>query len=110
MSKKRSDLYSIEHALIEKFPVDSVDAFISDIKNGITPSTALRNFIATNSCSTLDSSVIFDLLRRAYTGIDIGEISGLIHDSGYPFVVSDDMNDAVFDALVVKAYTNPSEW
>ena len=110
MNTKRPDLYTIEHAPIENFPEQSVEKFISEIKQGSTPSKALHSFIESNSCSHLDSSVIIDLLRRAYPNINISEISGMIHDSGYPFGSSEDMNDTEFDRIVIQAYENPSEW
>ena len=110
MNDKKPDLYTIERASIEGYPSESVDKFVSDIESGISPSRALLRFIESNSCNELDSSVILDLLRRAYKGIDIGEISGIIHDSGYPFGSSDDMSDVEFDKIVIKAYENTSEW
>ncbi|MCF6258060.1 MAG: hypothetical protein L3J98_15065 [Gammaproteobacteria bacterium] len=47
-----------------------------------------------------------DLLRKAYPDIDVGQISGLIHDAGSP----EDMSDAEFDSMVIRAYQNPPEW
>lgn len=110
MINKKPDLYSIEQALIEKYPVQSIDKFVLDTENGITPSKALQDFIKSNSCEKLDSSVIIDLLRRAYPGIDVGQISGLIHDTGYPFGSLESMSDVEFDAIIIRAYKNPPEW
>jgi len=110
MTNKKPDLYSIEQALIEKYPAQSIDKFVLDTKSGITPSKALQNFIKDNLCAELDSSVIIDLLRQAYPGIDIGQISGLIHDAGYPFGSLEDMSDVEFDTIVIRAHKNPPEW
>jgi hypothetical protein len=51
-----------------------------------------------------------DLLRKAYPDIDVGQISGLIHDAGYPFGSPEDMSDTEFDSMVIRAYQNPPEW
>jgi len=51
-----------------------------------------------------------DLLRKAYPGIDAGQISGFIDDAGYPFGSPKNMSDAEFDSMVIRAYQTPSEW
>ena len=110
MSSDKPSLYAVENPLIERYSEQTVEQFILDISKGIKPSAALRKFIEGNSCNSLDSSVIIDLFRKAYAGIDIGEISGLIHDSGYPFGSDEDLSDSGFDEIVVQAYENPPQW
>lgn len=95
---------------IDDYPEESLKQFVSDVDNGVMPSIALRNFIELNSCKKLDSLVIFDLLRHAYQDINIAKISGLIHDSGYPFGAVEDMNDSKFDEIVIQACETPLEW
>lgn len=109
MSKK-PDLYTIERALIENYPPQTVTQFTLDIKKGVSPSKALNNFITSNKCTELDSSVIIDLLKQAYDGIDIRLFSWSLHDSGYPFTGSKIMNDEDFDRVVTQAYENPPQW
>jgi len=110
MTNDKPDLYSIERPLIENYSAHTVEQFTVDIKNGISPSKALNAFVTNNACSELDSSVIIDLLRQAYPGIDIGQIAGIIHDSGYPFGDPVDMSDDGFDKIVTQVYENPPEW
>ena len=78
MSTDKPELYTTERALIESFPVETVKQFVSDIQKNLKPSFALDNFAKANSCSEPDSSVIVDLLKRAYENIDISIISGLV--------------------------------
>ncbi len=110
MSEKKPDLYSMNNAVLDSYPMETEEQFILDIAKGVKPSVALQSFIKSNACESLDSSVILDLLRKAYTGIKIGEISGLIHDSGYPFAAGEDLSHLKFDEIVTQAYENPSEW
>lgn len=110
MSYKKPDLYTIEKALIESFPKSYVDQFVADVGNGLSPSKALANFIEAQKITNLDSSVILDLLRRAYPGIDIAAISWRIHDSGYPLSNQQDLTDSDFDSIIKEAVENPSEW
>jgi hypothetical protein len=107
---KRPDLYTIASSLIEKYPEQSIEQFVSDVQQGLTPSNALHRFIRSNSCTSLEPSVIIDLLKKAYLGINILDVSGVIIDSGYPFGDSKDMDDSEFDRIVTQAYENPSEW
>ena len=110
MTDDKPDLYSIQRALIDNYSAQTVEQFAEDIKNGISPSKALGNFITSNTCSVLDSSVVIDLLKRSYDGIDTSQFSGVLQDSGYPFGDSDDMSDEDFDKIVTQTYENPPEW
>ena len=110
MSDKKPDLFTIEHALYEKYPDEVLEKYAVDIKNGDTPSNALKKFINKNNCAELDSSIIFELIKRAYPGIDLSHLTGQIHDSGYPFGDPNDMNDERFDELVIDAWESPAEW
>ena len=42
-------------------------------------------------------------------GIDIGQVSFLIYDTGYSFGSYEEMSDEEFDSMVIQAYENPSE-
>ncbi|WP_339067157.1 hypothetical protein [Teredinibacter turnerae] len=110
MSKDKPDLYTIEPALINKYTDDELQVFTREIESGASPSRALHAFIAHVGANSLDSSIIFSLLRMSYPEIDLSSITGLIHDSGYPFGNPDDLDDDGFDELVRQAYENPSEW
>lgn len=110
MSHKKTDLYTIESALITKYSKEAVESFLSSTSAGGAPSLALKKFIQQTHSKKLDSSVILDLLRKAYPGIDISSISGTIHDSGYPFGNPNDLNDETFDQIITQAYENPPEW
>lgn len=110
MNDQQPDLYTIEKALIDGFPEKSVQQFIDDVSRGVSTSLALKTFIETEALNHLDSSVIIDLIRRAYPGIDIAAISGRIHDSGYPFGDDKDLSDTEFNKIVKDAFENPPEW
>lgn len=110
MSKDKPDLYTIEPALINKYTDDEIRVFTREIESGSSPSKALHAFIANIGASSLDSSIIFSLLKVSYPAIDLGSITGLIHDSGYPFGNPDDLDDDGFDDLVRQIYENPSQW
>lgn len=105
----KPDLYLITAPLIESFPTQSVNQFATDIHAGLSPSKALNNFISNNACSTLDSSVIIDLLKQTYDGLEVMHFSGLLHDSGYPFGNPEDMDDDAFDKLISETYRHPPE-
>ncbi len=110
MKDQQPDLYTIENALIEGFPEQSVQQFVDDVGCGVPASTALKTFIETEALTHLDTSVIIDLIWLAYPEIDIAAISGRIHDSGYPFGDEKDLSDAEFDKTVKEAFESPSEW
>lgn len=110
MSKEKPDLYTIEPALIDKYSDDELSLFTEEIHSGSRPSEALRKFIAKVDANCLDSSIIFALLKMSYPELDLSLITGLIHDSGYPFGNPKDLDDDGFNELVRQAYENRSEW
>lgn len=110
MSKETPDLYTIEPPLINKYTNDELSVFTEEIHSGSRPSEALHKFIDSIGANSLDSSIILALLKMSYPDIDISSITGLVHDSGYPFGNSNDLDDDGFDALVRQAYENPPEW
>ena len=110
MSKDKPDLYTIESSLINKYSDDDLKVFTQEINSGASPSKALSKFIERTEAHNLDSSIIFSLLKMSYPEIDLSSITGVIHDSGYPFGNPDDLNDEGFDALVRQAYENPPQW
>lgn len=110
MKDQQPDLYTIENALIDGFSEKSVQQYLDDVGCGIPASQALKTFIETEALTHLDTSVIVDLIRRAFPEIDIAAISGRIHDSGYPFGDEKDLSDDEFDKIVKEAFESPSEW
>lgn len=110
MKKDKPDLYTIEPPLINKYSGDELSVFTQEISSGARPSAALRMFIANVGTNSLDSSIIFALLKRAYPEIDISSITGLIHDSGYPFGSPNDLDDDGFDESVRQVLENPPQW
>lgn len=110
MTDDKPDLYTIESPLINKYSDEDLNIFVQEVRSGSNPSEALRKFIDKIEANSLDSSIIFSLLKMSYPEIDISSITGLINDSGYPFGNRKDLDDDGFDELVRKAYENPSEW
>lgn len=110
LRNERNGFYTIEAPLIENICTESIQEFLNDISSGAPASTALQELIFTENLSSLDSSVILDLLKRAYPNIDISVISGVIHDSGYPFCTPLDFDHAQFDNLIKDACESTSDW
>lgn len=78
MKNQQPDLYTIENALIDGFPEESVQQFLGDIGCGVPTSQALRKFIENEALTHLDTSVIIDLIRRTYPEIDIEHLQGQV--------------------------------
>lgn len=110
MSDEKPDLYTIQKSLVDRYPEYAIEHFLSSVNATNKASIALKAFLKDINQTSLDSSVIIDLIKKAYPGINVSSISGVIHDSGYLNVKDSDLTDDEFDNLINDVFNSPSEW
>lgn len=100
----KPNLYTIEPALITKYPADTVERFCRRINDEkLKPSQALKLFMDENNQSEISPTLIFDLIEKAYSGISLSGFTFPIVDSGYPNHNSD-LDDMGFDEIIARAW------
>lgn len=102
-------LYTAQASELSKYPDESVTQFCKNVTTRkIPPSQALRSFIKENAITDSATGIIYDLLNKAYPGIQLIGITFPITDSNYPFGDPNDLDDDGFDALVKQAIEESS--